>query len=136
MALVQFGEFQFSINTVVYDELRRRSSVRWARQKIVGGDERLQAVGRDNDVIRLSGTFYPQIASQVGGVVGTQSLDDLRAKMKEMQPQLLTSASGHSLGYWVAEDVDVNNSLYAAGTGHTPRRQRFNIKLRFYGERI
>lgn len=136
MALVQWGDFQFSINTLAYDELMRMSSVRWAGQKIVGGDERLQAVGRDNDSIRLSGTFYPQIASQVGGTVGTQSLDDLRAKMKEMQPQLLTSASGHSLGYWVAEEIEASNSLFAAGTGHVPRRQRFNIKLKWYGERL
>ena len=136
MALVQLGEFLFDISTLTYDELRRKSSVRWAKQKIVGGDERLQAVGRDNDTIRLSGTFYPQVAAIVAGDVGTKSLDDLRAVMKEMQPLLMTSASGHSLGYWVIEDLNADNSHYAAGTGHTPRRQRFNIKLRWYGERI
>ena len=136
MALVQWGEFQFNINSLAYDELVRRSSVRWARQAIVGGDERLQAVGRNNDTIRLTGTFYPQIAAQVGGTVGTQSLDDLRATMKELQPLLLTSASGHSLGYWVAEEVEAANSLFAAGTGDVPRRQRFTIAMRWYGERI
>ena len=136
MALVQFGDFQFNINSLTYDELVRRSSVRWARQPVVGGDERLQATGRNNDTIRLSGTFYPQIASQVGGTVGTQSLDDLRATMKELQPLLLTSASGHSLGYWVAEEIEAANSLFAAGTGDVPRRQRFSINMRWYGERI
>ena len=136
MALVQFGDFQFQISTLVYDEFVRISSVRWAKQAIVGGDERLQAVGRNNDTIRLTGTFYPQIASQVGGTVGTQSLDDLRATMKELQPLLLTSASGHSLGYWVAEEIEAANSLFVAGTGDVPRRQRFTIAMRWYRERI
>ena len=85
MALIQYGDFLFNIDTLTYDELRRKSSVRWARQKIVGGDDRLQAAGLDNDTIRLSGTFYPQVASWVGGTVGTKSLDDLRNTMKEMQ---------------------------------------------------
>ena len=136
MAYVQLGEFQFQVSTLVYDELVRISSVRWARQSIVGGDERLQATGRNNDSIRLTGTFYPQIASQVEGTVGTESLDGLRATMKEMQPLLLTSASGHSLGYWVAEEIEAANSRYSQGTGPTPRRQRFLIRLRWYGERL
>ena len=136
MALVQFGDFQFQVSTLVYDELVRVSSVRWASQKVVGGDDRLQAAGRNNDTIRLTGTFHPQIASQVGGTVGTKSIDDLRTMMKEMQPKLLTSASGHSLGYWVMEELEAANSGFAASTGHVPRRQRFSIKLRFYGAKI
>ena len=136
MALVQWGEFQFQISTLVYDELLRISSVRWARQAIVGGDERLQAVGRNNDTIRLTGTFYPQIAAAVGGTVGTESLDDLRAAMKNMQPLLLTSASGRSLGYWAMETLETANQLFVSGTGHVPRRQRFNMTLRWYRERI
>lgn len=136
MALIQWSDFLFNIDTLTYDELRRKSSVRWARQKIVGGNERLQAVGRDNDTIRLKGVFYPQVASWVAGTVGTQSLDDLRAEMKQMQPKLITLANGTSLGYWVLEEVDVDNSNYSGGTGHVPRRQKFDLKFRFYGDRL
>ena len=136
MAYVQLGDFQFQVSTLVYDELVRVSSVRWSRQAIVGGDERLQATGRNNDSIRLTGTFYPQIASQFDGAVGTESLDGLRETMKEMQPLLLTSASGHSLGYWVAEEIEAANTLFSRGVGPTPRRQRFSIRLRWYGQRI
>ena len=136
MALVQLGDFQFSLNTVAYQELQRTASVRWAQHQIVGGDLKLQAAGRDNDRIRLSGTFYPQIASQVGGAVGTQSLDSLRETMKEMQPLLMTAANGQSLGYWVMEELEVNNTLYAAGTGDVPRRQGFTIALRWFGANL
>ena len=94
MAYVQLGEFQFQVSTLVYDELVRVSSVRWSRQAIVGNDERLQATGRNNDSIRLTGTFYPQIASQFDGKVGTESLDGLRDTMKKLQPLLLTSGIG------------------------------------------
>ena len=132
--LLQLGEFQFSISTLVYDELVRNSSVRWARQAIVGGDERLQAVGRNNDTIRLAGVFYPQVAAQVGGTVGTQSLDDLRTTMKGQEPQVLVSADGLSLGYWVIEEIEVANSLYVSGTGSVPRQQRFTISMRWYGD--
>lgn len=136
MALVQWDDFQFDISTIAYQELQRVASVRWAKQQIVGGDERLQAVGRNNDKIRLTGTFFPQIAAQVGGTVGTQSIDDLREKMKELQPQLLTSASGHSLGYWCMEEISVDQSGFARGTGHVPRRQKFTIALIWYGSRL
>ena len=136
MALIQWSDFLFNIDTLTYEELRRKSSVRWARQKIVGGDNRLQAVGRDNDTIRLRGAFYPQVASWVGGTVDTKSIDDLREEMKGMQPQLMLLANGTSLGYWVIEDINTDNSLYSQGTGHVPRRQEFTIKLRWYGERL
>ena len=133
MALVQLGTFQFHIGSLPYSQLRHRSSVRWSRQNIIGSEDRLQAVGRDNDRIRLSGVFYPQVAAMVGGTVGTKSIDDLRAMMKQMQPQILVSPNGENLGYWVIEDVDADNSIYAKGTGSTPRRQEFEIRLRWFG---
>ena len=39
-------------------------------------------------------------------------------------------ANGTSLGYWVIEDINTDNSLYSEATGHVPRRQKFSIKLR------
>ena len=150
--LVQLGGgeegFQFQISTLVYDELRHRSSVRWARQPYVlgrarengltglEGGERLQAVGLDNDTIVISGVFHPLIAAQVGGKVGTESVDDLRILMKKMKPLLLTAASGHSMQYWVIESIDSVHSVFSKATGHVPRRQQFTVSLRYYGARV
>lgn len=133
MILIQLADFQFSISTVAYDALNRVSSVRWAAHDIVGGGQRLQAVGQNNDTIRLKGVFYPQAAAQVGGVVGTQSLDRLRELMKEMKPQRITAANGNALGYWVIEQVETTDSKFL---GAVPRRQEFSINLRWYGAKL
>ena len=133
--LVQFADFQFDISTVAYQELNRISSVRWAALDIIGNNQKLQAVGRDNDRIRLNGTFYPILAAQVGGAVRTDSLDALRELKNEMQPHLLTASNGNSLGYWVMEELETNDSLFSGGRG-VPQKQDFNIGLRYYGARI
>ena len=131
--LIQLADFQFSISTVAYNELNRVSSVRWGSHDIVGGAQRLQAVGQNNDTITLNGVFYPQLAAQVGGAVGTESLDSLRETMKAMQPQLITAANGNSLGYWVMESLETTDSKFL---GAVPRRQEFRISLRWYGEKL
>lgn len=131
--LIQLADFQFSISTVAYDALNRVSSVRWAARDIVGGTQRLQAVGKENDRIRLNGVFYPQLAAQVGGEVGTKSLDRLRDLMNDMQPQLITAANGNSLGYWVIEQVETTDSKFL---GAVPRRQEFSLNLRWYGAKL
>ena len=133
--LLQYADFQFSISTLAYQELTRTSSVRWAAHEIVGNDQQLQATGRDNDRIRLEGVFYPQFAAAVGGAVGTQSIDRLRELMKEQKPNLLTAATGDSLGYWVIEELETGQSLFSSGQG-VPRRQTFTIGLKWYGASV
>jgi len=132
---MQFQEFQFNISTVAYNELNRVSRFRWASHDIVGGHQKLQATGKENDRIRLNGTFYPLLASQVGGAVGTQSLDALRELANQMLPHLLTAANGNSLGYWVLEELETTQSLFSGGAG-VPQKQDFNIVLRWYGENL
>lgn len=130
--LMQYADFQFDISTVAYNELNRVSSTRWATHDIVGSHQKLQAMGKDNDRIRLNGTFYPILAAQVGGTVGTNSLDALRELANQMQPHLLTAANGNSLGYWVLEELETNNTHFSSGQG-VPQKQQFNIALRYYG---
>ena len=133
--LLQLGDFQFQVSTLAYQELTRASSVRWAVQDIVGNNQRLQATGRNNDTIRLQGVFYPQFASEVGGAVGTESIDHVRDLMNEQQPLLLTAATGDTLGYWVIEELDTGQSLFSAGQG-VPRKQTFTIGLKWYGTSV
>ena len=134
MSLIQLGDFAFSVSTLVYQELQRQASVRWSKQQIVGATDRLQATGIGSDTIKLTGDFHPQIAAWFDGTVGTLSLDTLRATMKEQQPLLIVSADGNSMGYWVIESVENSNTRFSHGTGSTPRKQAFNIGLRFFGD--
>jgi len=133
--LLQLGDFQFQVSTLAYQELTRASSVRWVVHDIVSNNQRLQATGRNNDTIRLQGVFYPQFASEVGGAVGTESIDHVRDLMNEQQPLLLTAATGDTLGYWVIETLDTGHSLFSPGQG-VPRKQTFTIGLKWHGTSV
>ena len=133
--LVQLGDFQFDISTLAYDSLSRTATARIARHEIAGGGEKLHAMGTQADSIRLAGTFYPQLAAAVGGAVGTESIDEMRETLKAQDPLLLTAGDGNSLGFWMIESIENEDALFAGGDG-VPRRQRFNIKLVFFGERL
>lgn len=92
-------------------------------------EERNTTVGK-NDTIHLTGTCCPEIEGH----------DALRLMMKQMKPQLLiyydeSSGYSKSLGYWVIEGI-TDNPLYVSGSEDAARQQRFNMKLRWYGERV
>ena len=76
--LMQLDNFQFSIGTAAYEQLRRRSKVRVARIPLLGGGEALHTTGVDNDIITLTGTVYPQIAQQVKGNTSITAIDRVR----------------------------------------------------------
>lgn len=131
--LIQLGSFLFDISTVAYNELNRVSSYKWAQHNIVDNYQGLQAVGFENDRVRLSGTFYPQVASMVDRPrEGNKDFVELRNMAKQMKPYLIASADGNSLGYWVIEEIGTNDSLFGPGEG-IPRKQIFSINLRYYG---
>ena len=76
--LMQLDDFQFSIGTAAYEQLRRRSEARWARIPLLGGGEAIHTVGVNNDTITLTGTVYPQIAQQVKGNTSITAIDRVR----------------------------------------------------------
>ena len=131
--LLQIGDFQFTIATVVYQELQRTTAARWATLDVVGSDQRLQAVGRENERIRFSGVFYPIVAAQVEGAVGTVTMDTLRDMVTSMKPQLLTAENGESFGYWIAESLETGDSRFLRGI---PQRQEFTLSIRWYGATV
>ena len=130
--LMQLDDFQFSIGTAAYTELHRQSQARWASIPLLGGGEVLQALGRAHDTIILSGTAHPQVAAQVGGLVGTVAIDSLRDLLDRLRPLLLQSADGNSFGYWVILDLENRDSRYLVGG--VPRQQVFRLTLKYYGE--
>ena len=81
----------------------------------------------NNDTIRLTGTFCPEIEDHVVA----QRLDTLRLMMEQGEPQLLMCLDGKSRDYWVIEEVDT----YVSGSEDASQQQQFNMKLRRYGER-
>ena len=129
--LMQLDTYQFSIATAAYDQLQQQSHVRIARIPLLGGGETLQFVGKNHDIITLTGTVYPQAALYVDGNVGTKAIDDLRRLLEGQKPYLLQSADGNNLGYWVIHSLTNINSNYL---GNTPRIQQFQLTIQYYGE--
>ena len=130
--LIQFGNFQFSISTAAYDRLTRYSRANWVRLPILGGGEVLQALGHENDIIELVGTFYPEFASYMGGKAGTFYMDGLRNYLKSQEPRRIVTERGSTLGYWVIEDFVNQDSRFMIDG--TPRKQSFRLRMRYYGK--
>ena len=59
--LAQIGDFQFSLSTIAAREIERISQYRFAEQDRVGQTKLLQAVGIENEIIRISGMFSPEL---------------------------------------------------------------------------
>lgn len=122
--MMQLGEYQFSVNTAAYQDLRRSSEYRWKNQERVGQLDALQYTGQGSDTITLSGVVFP------GYKGGTGQLNAMRAQAGTGQPLLLVDGQGFIHGRWVIEKIDEQQAVFArAGV---PRRQQFSLQLRKY----
>ena len=82
----------------------------------------------------LKGTVAPQIAEHVGSTYkGTGAIDALRALGEAMEPLLLQAADGRNFRYWIIEALTNLDSAYLEDV---PRRQEFQLVLRYYGESV
>ena len=93
--LLMLGGFKFSLNTAVFQEMRRLTSWRWPAQERMGGLDALQCTGPGEDTITLPGVIYPDFKG------GNGQLDDLRVIGDAKRPVRLISSSGQILGLWV-----------------------------------
>lgn len=123
--LLMLGGFKFSVNTAVFQELRRHTSWRWPAQERVGQLDALQYTGPGEDNITLPGVIYPDFKG------GPKQLDDLRAIGDAGKPVRLISASGDVMGLWVIQSVE------EIASGHkqdgSPRKQEFTVSIRKFG---
>lgn len=121
--LLQLGEFQFSVSTAAYDELRRETEVRWQSIDVVGGLQHVQDTGW-SERITLTGTVYGVLFN-----AGVGQLDALRAEQARRVPLLLITGAGEVLGYYVILRVSETQSAPIAGGGGAPQKQVFTVDL-------
>jgi phage protein U len=120
--LMAFGQFVFSLNTLAYQELQRRTAWKHASTSRVGARNGRQFTGPGDDTVTLTGWFMPD---QLGG--RTASLSDLRAMGDTGASFVLVDGTGRVYGAFVMEGLDEGHSLIGAdGTG---RRIEFTINL-------
>jgi uncharacterized protein len=123
--LLQLGNFQFSVSTAAYQELRRSAEYRWAKMPRIAHRPALQFVGAGDDEIELRGVILPTFRG------GIHQIDLLRSYAEKGRPQTLTTGRGENLGPWcVLAIADEQSVMSFKGT---PLRIEFTVRLSYYG---
>lgn len=99
-AIMSLGMFVFSIPTLAYDQLQRRSDFRHARNPRVGARDAAQFLGPGDETISLGGTVYAELTD------GEASLDELRALALAGEANPLICARGTVYGNFVITSLD------------------------------
>lgn len=116
------GLFVFSLDTLSYQELQRRTTWKHASQSLVGARDASQYLGPGEDTITLNGVVVPEFK----GLPATLQL--LRIMADQGYAWLLVEATGNVYGAFVITDLQETKSLFYA-TG-APRRIEFSVTLK------
>jgi phage protein U len=119
------ANFQFSIDTAAYQELRRNVEYRWAELNRIAHRPSLQFVGVGKDEIELRGMILPTFRG------GIHQMDILRYFAQQGKPQLLVTGRGENWGPWcVLAITDEQQQMTFKGT---PLKIEFTLRLSYYG---
>jgi len=119
--MMVLGDFVFSLPTMVYQELARRTAWSFGRNKRIGARDGVQFLGPGEDTINLAGYLVP-------GVVGdASSIERLRALAGKGEPQPLVGGDGTVFGPRLILSLEERRShLYGDGSA---RRYDFSAEL-------
>ncbi|TCP99872.1 hypothetical protein C8J46_10210 [Sphingomonas sp. PP-F2F-A104-K0414] len=121
MNMMALGMFVFSLPTLAYQEMQRKSAWRHARSGRIGAIDATQFVGRENDTISLSGTAFAEL------MAGRASLDDLRDMAAKGEAWSLIDGTGRVYGAFVITGINEGmKEIFADGT---PRKIDFTVDL-------
>jgi uncharacterized protein len=118
------GPFMFHSLRFGFHGLGRDLSTRWADIQTVGGLNRLQWTGGDDDTVHVEGVIFPE---EFGGLA---TLEGVRAAALAGSPLPLISLGGQVFGMHVIEMVSEDRS-FIDRLGR-PRKDVFRIGLKRY----
>jgi hypothetical protein len=121
MNMMALGMFVFSLGTLAYQDLQRKSSWRHARSGRIGAIDATQFIGRDNDEISLSGEAPAELMD------GRASLDQLREMAEAGGAWSLVDGAGRVYGAFVITGIDEGQRHFFADG--TPRMIEFGLEL-------
>ena len=130
--LIQLGDFQFSINTLAYNEIERVSTYSFASRQVIGSYDRLQSVGVDNETLRITGSYLADLKTLLGGS-DEDPFEEIRVMASDQKPLQLQSEDGKNHGYWVIIDLNVRGNHYIQKGA---LKADFTLQLKFYGRRL
>lgn len=119
--MMSLGLFVFSLPTLAYQELQRRTSWEHAENKRVGVRASSQFVGPGADTITLGGLLVPDVAGS------PSSIAELREMGDEGGNWPLVSGTGEVLGAWRIDSLDETQTLFFQDG--VARRTDFSITL-------
>lgn len=119
--MMSLGMFAFSLPTLAYQDLQRRTDWRHARNPRVGARDAVQFVGPGEDTIALNGTAMAELQA------GRASLDELREMAATGDCWPLVDGAGRVFGAFVITGIDEKHSEFFADG--TPRKIDFGIDL-------
>lgn len=118
------GPFMFHSLRFGYNGLGRDISTRWASIQTVGGLNRLQWTGGDDDAVVVEGVLFPE---EFGGL---SSLEGIRGAAQSGLVLPLITLGGNVYGMHVVEMVSEDQSFHDR-LGR-PRKDVFRIGLKRY----
>ena len=118
--------YYFNLDTAAFDELSRKTSVKWAGQERLRRSTAQQSVSLGEETITLKGAIFP------GFKGGLKQLDTLRGIARAMEPVNLTTGYGEVLGNWCLTTISEDQSHLMAGG--IPRKQAFTLEFVSYGD--
>lgn len=121
MNMMALGMFVFSLPTLAYQDLQRKSGWRHARGPRIGALDATQFLGRENDTVSLSGTAYAEL------MAGRASLDQLRDMADQGAAWSLIDGTGRVYGAFVITGIDEGMKEFLPDG--TPRKIDFGIEL-------
>lgn len=127
--LFKLGNYKFMLTNAVPQALQRSTGYNWPSQQRFGQRPTSQFVGQGDDTITLTGVIFPEFRG------GMHEVDKWRAMAATGTPQLLINGRGAIFGYWLIENIDEEQSLFALAGAF--RKQTFTIRLRHHhGEEV
>ncbi|MFC3581100.1 phage tail protein [Sphingomonas hylomeconis] len=119
--MMSLGMFVFSLPTLAYEDLQRRSDYNHAKSARIGARDATQFVGVGAETVSLSGTTFAEIAD------GAVSLGKLRDMAASGDAWPLVDGAGRIYGAFVIEGVDEKQKEFLSDG--TPRKIDFALDL-------
>ena len=122
LPMLALGLFVFELRTLPFQQMRRSSNVRYAKNDRVGAAPGYQFLGPGEDSITLSGVLYPELTG------GKWDLTVLRMMMESGDAWVLLGGDGRYYGEWVIESVDETGQEFMSDG--SARKIEFSLALK------
>jgi uncharacterized protein len=106
MALLNWGGFEFSIDSLAHDTLSRSWQAELPPQEVLNSNSEIQSTGLPTETITIKGiifTAHPRVQTD-------QMPKLLRIFGNAMEPRIMTLGTGETLGSWYLKSIQEEQS--------------------------